>query len=113
MSIFMTKEWREVTAEELRSIPVSTGVYQIADADETILDIGIAGALEPFGLRSKITQDLKAMPNEGFKFRYEEHFQYQSRYVELVLAHKSRHGAIPPKVEERGETFRGRIAIDN
>lgn len=54
MSIFMTKPWLKSSADELRSVPVSTGVYEIADADGTVIDIGFAGALElraPFQAR--------------------------------------------------------------
>lgn len=114
MSVFMTKEWQDGTsAETLGKVPVSTGVYEIADASGTVVDIGIAGALEPFGLRSKIHGLADSYQVPDMRFRFEEHVQYQSRYVELVLSHISRHGDVPPKVTERGEVFRGRLALDD
>lgn len=113
MSIFMTKPWQTSSADELAVAPVQTGVYEIGDADGTVIDIGFAGATEPFGLRSK----LEALANEyaidGMQFRYEINVQYISRYTELVLAHRSRFGELPAKVAERGEEFRGRLAIDS
>ncbi len=112
MSIFMTKPWLKSSADELRSVPVSTGVYEIADADGTVIDIGFAGALEPFGLRSKLAALADEYAIDGMQFRFEEHVQYQSRYTELVLAHRSRHGVLPAKVAERGEVFHGRLSID-
>ncbi|MBV6760367.1 DUF7508 domain-containing protein [Rhodococcus opacus] len=113
MSIFMTKPWLKSSADELRTVPVSTGVYEIADADGTVVDIGFAGALEPFGLRSKLTTLSGEYSIDGMQFRYELHVQYQSRYTELVLSHRSRHGALPAKVVERGEEFHGHLSIDS
>jgi hypothetical protein len=114
MSVFMTKEWQDGTsAETLETVPVSTGVYEIADRNGTVIDIGVAGALEPFGLRSKLRGLADTYQVPEMQFRFEEHVQYQSRYVELVLSHASRHGEVPAKVAERGEVFRGRLALDH
>lgn len=112
MSIFMTKPWTTSSAAGLRGVPVSTGVYEIADAEGTVVDIGFAGAHEPFGLRSKLATLAGEYAIEGLQFRYEEHVQYHSRYTELVLAHRSRYGSLPAKVAERGEEFHGRLSID-
>ena len=43
MSIRMEKQWLPFTPEQVAAAPGHMGVYQIADADRQLLDIGRAG----------------------------------------------------------------------
>ena len=51
-------------------LPGQLGVYQVADAQGTVLYIGQAGARSPFGLRSELQRELEER-GEGHQFRVE------------------------------------------
>jgi hypothetical protein len=116
VSARMTKPWLEAAPVEVAWIPAVTGVYEIRDANETVLDIGYAGAREPFGLRSAIRAVLESVleeeGREGLQFRYESHVQYMTRYIELVLAHRALHGGEEPaRVARRPIPVTGRLSL--
>jgi hypothetical protein len=110
MSADMTKPWIAATRAELAEIPATTGVYEIRRGDE-VLDIDFAGALEPFGLQSKIAKVVAELGGVGLEFRFESHIQYRTRFEELVLVHKARHdGHIPAGVVSRNVHVPGRLS---
>lgn len=110
MSPGITKTWLVATPEALAEVPVTTGVYEVAVDDETV-DIGYAGSHEPFGLRSAIARVVAELGGEAVSFRHEQHVQYHSRYVEIVLSHKARHGgSVPVRVQNRQIPVLGRIS---
>lgn len=108
MSIEIGKPWLRATPAELAAAPVGTGIYEVRDASGITIDIGYAGAREPFGLRSVLTAIADAA-EERIEFRYESHVQYMSRYVELVLDYKNRHGSVPSAVADRDTHADGHI----
>lgn len=110
MSADMTKPWIRATEAALRDVPATTGVFEIRRGDE-ILDIDYAGALELFGLQSKIAEVVAELVGEGVEFRYESHTQYLTRFEELVLVHKARNdGHIPVGLVRRNVSVPGRLS---
>ncbi|MFF1261248.1 hypothetical protein ACFVZT_31075 [Streptomyces sp. NPDC058321] len=111
MSVEMSKPWHAATDAELSAIPCTTGVYEVREADGTVVDIGYAGARETFGLRSRIAAVVAAESVDRLEFRYECHVQYMTRYAELVLVHRAlRGGDDPPRVARRAIPVTGRLA---
>lgn len=108
MSVRMTKPWIDLTEENVRRLPGSTGVFQIADAAGTVVDIGYAGGRSLFGLRSELRARL-AEPGAGAAFRYEVTAQYLSRFHELVNIAATDDGGLPSGLRERGVRATGRI----
>ncbi len=110
MSAGISKPWREATDAELDTVSVSTGVYEICADDGEIIDIDYAGSRELFGLRSRLRRIVYELGVNGLKFRLEEHIQYQSRYVEVVLDYMAQHdGSLPERVACRRIPVHGRI----
>ena len=95
MQLRLDKPWIAMTTEALARLPGQLGVYQIADAQGTILKIGFAGGKSLFGLRSSIQQEANVLGNRAVTFRYEVNMQYQTRYKELLMLHEAEHGDIP------------------
>jgi hypothetical protein len=108
MSVRMDKAWVDMTEENVVRLPGCTGVYQIADADGNILDIGYAGGRSLFGLRSALADQLAAL-GAGRKFRYEVTAQYMSRFHELVNIAFTDNGELPALLARRGVRATGRI----
>ncbi|WP_157890626.1 hypothetical protein [Mycolicibacterium goodii] len=107
----MTNPWIDATPEEITGIPVTTGVYEIRDQSGELLDIGYAGSREPFGLRSLLQRLVGEIDTDGLQFRYEQHVQYHTRYIELVLNHRARHdGVLPQRVAERRPLVHGHLS---
>ncbi len=94
MQLRPDKPWTELTADNVARLPGQLGVYQIADADGTIVHIGYAGGRSRFGLRSELGRELEARP-AGHKFRVEINMQYTTRYQELLMLHQADTGALP------------------
>lgn len=108
MSVRLTNPWRALTAESLRLVPATVGVYEIASADGDVVDIGFAGGRSLFGLRGELSRWLE---NEGqWQFRCEITSQYLSRYRELLMVHVADHGTPPIRVSQRGERLTGRLS---
>ncbi|WP_310961233.1 hypothetical protein [Nocardioides terrisoli] len=106
----MTAPWIRATPENLSRVIIGTGVFEIREPTGEVIDIGFAGALEPFGLRSALDRELGHGGAQGLEFRYEPHVLYMSRFVELVLDHKFRNaGEEPVRLRERGTHVPGRI----
>jgi hypothetical protein len=90
----LEKPWRPLTAEEATRLPGQLGVYQVADAQGTIVFIGQAGARSAFGLRSELQREFKER-GAGYQFRVEVNMQYRTRWFELLMVHKADHGSLP------------------
>jgi hypothetical protein len=90
----LDKPWQTLTAEQAARLPGQLGVYQVADAQGTVLFIGEAGARSTFGLRSELQREA-ASRGPGHQFRVEVNQQYRSRWFELLMVHQADHGALP------------------
>ena len=90
----LDKPWRPLTAEEATRLPGQLGVYQVADANGTIVFIGQAGARSAFGLRSELQREFSER-GDGYQFRVEVNMQYRTRWFELLMVHKADHGGLP------------------
>lgn len=108
MSVRLTKPWIELTEENVRRLPGSTGVYQIGDGSGAVNDIGYAGGRSRFGLRSELAARLAEL-GAGHAFRYEVTAQYLSRFHELVNIAATDDGGLPSGLRERGVRPTGRI----
>jgi hypothetical protein len=112
MSRGIRKPWIAATPEAIAEAPVSTGVYELRDEAGEVLDIAYAGTREPFGLSSGIAAAVAEIGRADLWFRFEQHVQYQSRYVELVLNHRALHdGQEPARVAARPIHVVGRISL--
>lgn len=94
MKLVLDKPWIDLTDETAGRLPGHMGVYQLAGSDGSVLRIGYAGGRELFGLRSALQRELSLNP-PGTRFRYEVNTQYQSRWRELLMLHKSEYGVVP------------------
>jgi hypothetical protein len=108
MQVRNTKPWRRLDEDELRAVPVTTGVYELADEDGRVVDLGYAGALSQFGLRGAIAEAGEAL-DEAVAFRYEVHNQYISRFEEMLMVREFDDGALPAAVLARGIRSHGRL----
>lgn len=88
--------WRPLTEAAIADLPATLGVYEIGDADGSTLYIGYAGGRSLFGLRSALGDYLAGYAGQGTQFRVELNMQYISRWKELLMDHRSRHGVLPP-----------------
>jgi hypothetical protein len=102
------KPWRELSESELEDETTSTGVYEIADGQGRIVDIGYAGAGSRFGLREALGQCL-AESDVRLRYRVEVNHNYLSRYRELLLVHRHDYGELPIEVARRGGDVLGRL----
>ncbi|WP_040167312.1 DUF7508 domain-containing protein [Microbacterium gorillae] len=77
------REWIAADDEAgRRALPVTTGVYELADAEGRTVVLGIAGGRSKFGLRSAVVDALSAHP-AATTYRYEITTNYMSRVYEL------------------------------
>ena len=109
MRLRLDKPWRPLTAEEAARLPGQLGVYQIADAQGTIVYIGQAGARSPFGLRSELQREARER-GAGHQFRVEVNQQYRTRWFELLMVHKADHGSLPPDNAKNPPPALGRLS---
>jgi hypothetical protein len=105
----LDKPWQPLTAEAATRLPGQLGVYQVADAQGTILYIGQAGARTPFGLRSELQREASAR-GAGHQFRVEVNQQYRTRWFELLMVHKADHGSLPVDNERNPPPALGRLS---
>jgi hypothetical protein len=105
----LDKPWRPLTPEEAGRLPGQLGVYQVADAQGTVLYIGQAGARAPFGLRGELLRELQER-GPGHQFRVEVNMQYRSRWFELLMVHKADHGSLPADNAKNPPPVLGRLS---
>ena len=110
MAIRMTKPWQPLSPETARTLPGQLGVYQLADAEGRVVEIGFAGARSTFGLRSEIARALERRPHGATQFRVEVNQQYSSRYLELLMVHVADFGELPAANRENPPPRLGRMS---
>lgn len=93
MGIALDKPWRPL--HEADSLPGQLGVFELCDAEQRVLLIGMAGGLSLFGLRSAVAAQAQALP-EAAGFRVEVTSAYLTRYRELLMVYVAAHGVLPP-----------------
>ena len=94
MGIRLAKPWIALSPEAIRALPGQLGVFELADGEGRVLQIGYAGGRTLFGLRSAVDEAARRQRG-AVRFRYEVNMQYLSRYQELLMLHKADHGALP------------------
>lgn len=94
MELRPSKPFVEMTEDAVKKLPGQLGVFQIADAEGTIVKIGFAGGRSPFGLRSELLKELETL-GPGHRFRVEINMQYTTRYSELLMLHQADFGSLP------------------
>ena len=105
----LDKAWQPLTAETAKRLPGQLGVYQVADANGTIVYIGQAGARSPFGLRSELQRECQDR-GTGHQFRFEVNQQYRSRWFELLMVHQADHGSLPADNAKNPPPALGRLS---
>ena len=108
LSLRLHKPWHELAESELVEESTATGVYQLADEEGRIVDIGYAGARSRFGLREVLEQCL-TQSSKPLKYRVEVNHNYLSRFRELLLVHRYDYGELPVEVSRRGIDVHGRL----
>lgn len=94
MGVRLEKPWRPLEAENVAQLRGELGVYQLADADGSVVRIGYAGGRTLFGLRGELEAALAK--REAAQFRTEVTAGYISRWEELLMVHKADFGQLPP-----------------
>jgi len=105
----LDKPWRPLTEAEAAGLPGQLGVYQVADANGTVLYIGQAGARAAFGLRSELQREARER-GEGHQFRVEVNQQYRTRWFELLMVHQADHGSLPADNAKNPPPALGRLS---
>ncbi|MFQ5381939.1 MAG: hypothetical protein ACE5EF_10005 [Dehalococcoidia bacterium] len=101
MRLRLDKPWIPLEPEAVSRLPGQLGVYQIADAEGSVTYIGVAGGRSLFGLRGEVEKHL-GDPGKSF-FRVEVNQQYETRWRELLMLHRTDHGDVP--VLNHGESL--------
>jgi formate dehydrogenase beta subunit len=91
--------WLEFTAENVGQAPEIAGVYQLLDADRTV--IYIKGAMN---LRRELGKQLKTQQKARY-FMYEEQPMYTKRESELLQQYLAQHGQMPEGNRELEDLF--------
>lgn len=102
-----TITWRPVSEENVSALPGCVGVYEVADETGAVVDIGYAGGLLPFGLRSALTPWL-SKPGT-WQFAYEVTSSYLTRFRELAMLHRAIHGELPDLALSHADPIAGRL----
>jgi hypothetical protein len=95
MAVRLDKPWIPLTEEHVARVTGHLGVYELANASEEIVYIGVAGGRALFGLKGALMDVLPVPPAGASLFRYEVNMAYHSRYRELLQAYYSDHGCLP------------------
>lgn len=110
MAIRMTKPWVDLNAANVKALSGQLGVYQLADARDHVVHIGMAGGRSLFGLRGEVEKALKSPPAGAVKFRVEVNQQYTTRWQELLMVHVHDHGGLPVVNQENPPVKLGRLS---
>jgi len=94
MSVRCTKPWLPIDAAALERLPGQLGVFELADATGRVIFIGRADARTLFGLRSEIARRVGEI-GEAKSLRFEVTTAYHTRHLELLMAHRADHDALP------------------
>jgi formate dehydrogenase beta subunit len=91
--------WQEFAADNVGQAPEIEGVYQLLDADRTV--IYIKGAMN---LRRELGEQLKTQQKARY-FMYEEEPMYTKRESELLQQYLAQHGQMPEGNRELEDLF--------
>jgi len=104
MAVRLDKPWRRLDAEAVAGLSGQLGVYQLSDDGAAVRAIVRVDARSPFGLRGELGRELEERGG-GLFFRLEVNHQPRTRWLELLMAHRADHGALPawnPPEDARG-----------
>ena len=88
----LSKAWVPVE-QALPRLRGNLGVFQLADAEGTVLYIGYAGGGSQFGLKGEVSRALQDI--DAAAVRWEVNTSYLSRFKELMMVHIADHGEPP------------------
>lgn len=91
MSVDLDKPWQACSGAG--ALPGHMGVFQLADGAGAVVYIGYAGGRSRFGLRGEV--EAAAARLGAVSFRCEVTTAYLTRYQELLMVHRARHGVLP------------------
>jgi hypothetical protein len=89
----LDKPWLPLVADVIAALPAQLGVYEIGDANGTVVKIGYAGGRERFGMRTALTAEIDQP--DAIQFHFEFTHAYLTRWEELLMVHVAEHGDIP------------------
>jgi len=84
VSIRLDKPWTEFSKQSVSLLTGHLGVYQLGNAREEIIYIGVANARSRFGLRGELEKWLTIHGIEISFFRVEVTMAYKTRHAELM-----------------------------
>ena len=87
-----SKPWRPVG--EWHGVWGQLGVFELADAAQNVLFVGMVGGRSRFGLRGAI--EAAAEEHSAACYRCEITSAYLTRYREVLMRYERSHGALPP-----------------
>ena len=96
MAVRMSKPWLPLDAEHVAMLTGHLGVFQLADAQGSIVYIGVAGGRSRFGLKGELQAVLASPPHGAVAYRVEVNQMYRSRHIELLQAFAHDNGTLPP-----------------
>lgn len=91
----MRGSWTPLTIAAAEALPGCPGVYELAEQDGRVVRIAYAGGRSLFGLRGELAEAARAHSERNLRFRAEQNMQYISRWRELLMVHRRRHGTLP------------------
>ncbi len=110
MGVECTRPWRPLTDAGLARVAGHMGVYQIADDAGRLLYVGYAGGRSLHGLRGELLR-WQARPQGATQYRLEITTAYLTRWLELLMAHRARHGGLPPNNPDSDARRLGRLSL--
>ncbi len=87
----LSKPWRDVG--DWTGVWGQLGVYELADAEQRVVFVGMAGGRSRFGLRGELIE--AAARHDAICYRCEITSAYLTRYRELLMRHVRDSGAVP------------------
>jgi hypothetical protein len=97
----LRKPWETYDPADWKELSGSYGVYELADAGDSVIFIGYAGPRARFGLRGKIMDHFSEnelnpkIRGRVAKFRYEVNSMYYSRWVDLLGRFQEDYDTLP------------------
>lgn len=101
--------WETYQPEMYREYSGSYGIYELADENQNIIYVGMAGGASIYGLRGKIAvhfgpdEKNPVIRDRARYFRYEITNMYLSRLVEVLGRYREEHGRLPEGNEASDE----------
>ena len=109
MALRIDGPWQPLDAANVAALGGYLGVYIVRNTEEEIVKIGMAGARDLFGLRTKLTEELTQY-QDGYSFATEVTTSYQSRYRELLMVYSADHGDLPAANRDAPPPNLGRLS---